>query len=129
VGGSQYADGLRRAQCRIVHCLPTLEHQQPGGFVLGLAAVQRVARIRLGQGSGGAVAIVGGACLLAVCHLTAHHTLPGGAALGIVAALSAGLLLGTMYIPYRKAYISGMNPLSFVTVFTFGEWGRCAAWQ
>ena len=26
-----------------------------------------------------------------------------------------------MYIPYRKAYISGMNPLSFVTIFTFGE--------
>ena len=33
----------------------------------------------------------------------------------------AGLLWGTMYIPYRKAYISGMNPLSFVTVFTVGE--------
>ena len=30
---------------------------------------------------------------------------------------------GTMYIPYRKAYISGMNPLSFVTVFTIGELG------
>jgi glucose uptake protein GlcU len=30
---------------------------------------------------------------------------------------------GTMYIPYRKAYISGMNPLSFVTVFTVGELG------
>ena len=28
---------------------------------------------------------------------------------------------GTMYVPYRKAYISGMNPLSFVTVFTVGE--------
>jgi drug/metabolite transporter (DMT)-like permease len=28
-----------------------------------------------------------------------------------------------MYIPYRKAYISGMNPLSFVTVFTFAELG------
>jgi drug/metabolite transporter (DMT)-like permease len=28
-----------------------------------------------------------------------------------------------MYIPYRKAYISGMNPLSFVTIFTFGELG------
>ncbi len=28
-----------------------------------------------------------------------------------------------MYIPYRKAYISGMNPLSFVTVFTVGELG------
>ena len=26
-----------------------------------------------------------------------------------------------MYIPYRKAYLSGMNPLSFVTVFTVGE--------
>ena len=30
---------------------------------------------------------------------------------------------GTMYVPYRKAYISGMNPLSFVTAFTFGELG------
>ena len=30
---------------------------------------------------------------------------------------------GTMYVPYRKAYISGMNPLSFVTIFTFGELG------
>jgi drug/metabolite transporter (DMT)-like permease len=74
-----------------------------------------------GRVVGGAVAIVGGACLLA--YATAQHanTLPGGAPLGITAALTAGLLLGTMYIPYRKAYISGMNPLSFVTVFTFGE--------
>ncbi len=32
-----------------------------------------------------------------------------------------------MYIPYRKAYISGMNPLSFVTVFTFGELGSVLA--
>jgi drug/metabolite transporter (DMT)-like permease len=76
-----------------------------------------------GRVVGGAVAIVGGACLLA--YATAQHanTLPGGAALGIVAALGAGLMFGTMYIPYRKAYISGMNPLSFVTVFTFGELG------
>lgn len=29
--------------------------------------------------------------------------------------------LKVLSIPYRKAYISGMNPLSFVTVFTFGE--------
>jgi len=28
-----------------------------------------------------------------------------------------------MYIPYRKAYLTGMNPLSFVTFFTFGELG------
>jgi drug/metabolite transporter (DMT)-like permease len=32
-----------------------------------------------------------------------------------------------MYVPYRKAYISGMNPLSFVTVFTFGELGTTLA--
>ncbi|NWG13434.1 MAG: EamA family transporter [Acidobacteria bacterium] len=70
---------------------------------------------------GGAIAIVTGACLLA--YATSQHG--GGssvrAAAGIGAALGAGLLWGTMYIPYRKAYISGMNPLSFVTVFTFGE--------
>jgi len=40
---------------------------------------------------------------------------------GIFAAAGASLLWGTMYVPYRKAYISGMNPLSFVTVFTVGE--------
>src|SRR6202034_4129819 len=31
------------------------------------------------------------------------------------------------YIPYRKAYISGMNPLSFVTAFTIGELGTMFA--
>jgi drug/metabolite transporter (DMT)-like permease len=76
---------------------------------------------------GGALAIVVGACLLAFA--TAHQaaTAPGGALLGILAALGAGVLWGTMYIPYRKAYISGMNPLSFVTVFTFGELGTVFA--
>jgi drug/metabolite transporter (DMT)-like permease len=76
-----------------------------------------------GRVVGGAVAIVGGACLLAYATSQHSNTLPGGAALGIVSALGAGLMFGTMYIPYRKAYISGMNPLSFVTVFTFGELG------
>jgi len=71
----------------------------------------------------GAVAIVGGACLLAYATSQKSTAAPGGAAVGIAAALTAGLLWGTMYIPYRKAYISGMNPLSFVTVFTFGELG------
>src|SRR5216110_3474776 len=28
-----------------------------------------------------------------------------------------------MYIPYRKAYITGMNPLSFIAFFTIGELG------
>jgi hypothetical protein len=32
-----------------------------------------------------------------------------------------------MYVPYRKAYLSGMNPLSFVTVFTVGELGTVLA--
>ena len=77
-----------------------------------------------GRVVGGAVAIVGGACLLAYATSQKSNGAPGGAALGIAAALTAGLLWGTMYIPYRKAYISGMNPLSFVTVFTFGELGR-----
>jgi len=74
---------------------------------------------------GGAAAIVVGACVLAYAT-TSHQTAAAphqGALLGIFAALGAGLLWGTMYIPYRKAYISGMNPLSFVTVFTFGELG------
>jgi drug/metabolite transporter (DMT)-like permease len=76
---------------------------------------------------GGAAAIVVGACLLA--YATQQHS-PGGpknTTLGVLAALGAGLLWGTMYIPYRKAYLSGMNPLSFVTVFTFGELGTVVA--
>jgi drug/metabolite transporter (DMT)-like permease len=70
---------------------------------------------------GGAIAIVIGATLLgyASSHTTASTS--AHATTGIVAALGAGLLWGTMYIPYRKAYLSGMNPVSFVTVFTVGE--------
>jgi len=70
---------------------------------------------------GGALAIVVGACLLAYATSRQAAGPPRAATFGILAALGAGLLWGTMYIPYRKAYISGMNPLSFVTVFTFGE--------
>jgi drug/metabolite transporter (DMT)-like permease len=70
---------------------------------------------------GGAGAVVFGATLLGLA--SAHQA--GGPThrlvAGILAALGAGLLWGTMYIPYRKAYLSGMNPLSFVTVFTVGE--------
>ena len=69
--------------------------------------------------AGGATAIVAGTCLLA--YASTHAAGNPRAAIGVVAALGAGLLWGTMYIPYRKAYISGMNPLSFVTIFTFGE--------
>lgn len=77
---------------------------------------------------GGAAAIVVGACILAYATSQhAHPGSPGASSLGIAAALGAGILWGTMYIPYRKAYISGMNPLSFVTVFTFGELGTVFA--
>lgn len=77
---------------------------------------------------GGAAAIVVGACILALATTHGGSTTSSGtASLGIAAALGAGVLWGTMYIPYRKAYISGMNPLSFVTVFTFGELGTVFA--
>jgi drug/metabolite transporter (DMT)-like permease len=76
---------------------------------------------------GGAIAIAFGACLLALATSTHTTALKGNASLGIIAALGAGVLWGTMYIPYRKAYISGMNPLSFVTVFTIGELGSVLA--
>jgi drug/metabolite transporter (DMT)-like permease len=78
---------------------------------------------------GGAAAIVIGACVLAYATTTHGGAASGqhAAVLGILAALGAGMMWGTMYIPYRKAYISGMNPLSFVTVFTFGELGTTFA--
>jgi drug/metabolite transporter (DMT)-like permease len=76
---------------------------------------------------GGASAIVVGACLVAYATQKHSGAGPSHATLGVLAALGAGLMWGTMYIPYRKAYISGMNPLSFVTVFTVGELGTTLA--
>src|SRR3979409_2294367 len=73
---------------------------------------------------GGALVMCVGAALLARASATqapAAHSMRG-----VWAALGAGILWGTMYIPYRKAYLSGMNPLSFVTFFTFGELGMMA---
>src|SRR6202049_3304295 len=64
---------------------------------------------------GGALVMCVGAALLAIASSTqapAAHYLRG-----VCAALGAGILWGTMYIPYRKAYLTGMNPLSFVTFF------------
>jgi drug/metabolite transporter (DMT)-like permease len=70
---------------------------------------------------GGAFLMFGGATLLAFA--SAVQAPPGDALRGVIAALAAGVLWGTMYIPYRKAYLSGMRPLSFVTFFTLGELG------
>jgi len=52
---------------------------------------------------------------------TVHAGVGQHAMRGVIAAIGAALCFGTMYVPYRKAYLSGMNPLSFVTAFTFGE--------
>lgn len=68
---------------------------------------------------GGGVIIFAGAILISAASTSqAGH---GSAVRGIAAALGAGLMFGSMYIPYRKAYITGMNPLTFLTYFTFGE--------
>ena len=78
----------------------------------------------------GAVAIVTAAVMLGFSTLdggTAEAAAGHHAFRGILAALGAGLMWGTMYIPYRKAYLSGMNPLSFVTAFTVGELGTVLA--
>ncbi len=70
---------------------------------------------------GGTLAILLSAFLLAFSSIHGAAVAPAHGAQGVVAALAAGLMWGTMYVPYRKAYLSGMNPLSFVTVFTVGE--------
>jgi len=70
----------------------------------------------------GTIAIVGAAIMLGLSSMhgagvpQSQHSVQG-----IVAAIGACIMWGTMYVPYRKAYLSGMNPLSFVTAFTVGE--------
>ena len=68
---------------------------------------------------GGALVMFAGAALLATAG--SKQAPPGHALQGVAAALAAGVMWGTMYIPYRKAYLTGMNPLSFITFFTVGE--------
>jgi glucose uptake protein GlcU len=69
----------------------------------------------------GALAIVAAAVMLGFSTIHSDGPHAGRAVGGILAAAGASLLWGTMYVPYRKAYVSGMNPLSFVTIFTVGE--------
>jgi glucose uptake protein GlcU len=70
---------------------------------------------------GGALVMCVGATLLAVASSSGQGPAAGHSLHGVWAALGAGILWGTMYIPYRKAYLTGMNPLSFITFFSFGE--------
>jgi glucose uptake protein GlcU len=79
-----------------------------------------------GAGRGRQVRVVTGVLLLFVAALliadaSAAQASRRDVVRGIAAALTAGVLWGTMYIPYRKAYLTGMNPLSFLTFFTVGE--------
>ena len=72
--------------------------------------------------------VLGGALLMfvgatALAWASAAQVPAKDAARGVAAALAAGALWGTMYIPYRKAYLTGMSPLSFITFFTVGELG------
>ena len=106
------------------HRFPAVEFKQPArnpwGFVFFNELRQAGWRRWTGV-LGGALVMCVGATLLAIASSTqapAAHSMRG-----VWAALGAGILWGTMYIPYRKAYLSGMNPLSFVTFFTFGELG------
>jgi glucose uptake protein GlcU len=71
---------------------------------------------------------LGAVLIVIAATMLGFSTLRGGslgqhAVEGVCAALGASLMWGTMYVPYRKAYLSGMNPLSFVTAFTVGELG------
>src|SRR5256886_9730958 len=90
------------------------------GFLL-FNELRNAGRLRWLAVVGGAAAMFCGATLLAVASSSTNTS--AAATRGIIAALAAGALWGTMYIPYRKAYLSGMNPLSFVAFFTIGELG------
>ena len=69
----------------------------------------------------GTVLIIAAAILLGFSSLQGGTSMGSHVGAGLFAALGASLMWGTMYVPYRKAYLSGMNPLSFVTAFTVGE--------
>ncbi|HEY0163262.1 MAG TPA: GRP family sugar transporter, partial [Edaphobacter sp.] len=75
----------------------------------------------------GGIAIVIAAVMLGFSTMHGDTAAASHAARGIIAAIGASFMWGTMYVPYRKAYISGMNPLSFVTAFTIGELGTVLA--
>ena len=87
-----------------------------------------------GAGAKNTIKVVLGAVLIVVAAIMlGFSTIHGGRAVGshamrgLLAAGGASLMWGTMYVPYRKAYLSGMNPLSFVTAFTVGELGTMFA--
>jgi drug/metabolite transporter (DMT)-like permease len=87
--------------------------------VLLFKELHRASWLRKAGVVGGAFVIFIGAILISAASTSQSGH--GNALRGIFAALGAGLMFGSMYIPYRKAYITGLNPLTFLTFFTFGE--------
>lgn len=83
--------------------------------------LQGAGRKQVAQVVLGAICIVLAAILLGFSTIHGSGSAAPHAVQGLLAAAGASLLWGTMYIPYRKAYISGLNPLSFVTAFTASE--------
>ena len=68
---------------------------------------------------GGALVMFVGAIVLSL--VSSSHAGSAHPIRGVAAALGAGLMFGSQYIPFRKAYITGLNPFTFLTFFTFGE--------
>jgi drug/metabolite transporter (DMT)-like permease len=89
--------------------------------------LQGASRMNLLKVLAGTCAIIGAAIMLGFSVLQGGGAHSSRALPGLLAALGASALWGTMYVPYRKAYLSGMNPLSFVTAFTVGELGTMLA--
>ncbi len=86
------------------------------------AGRSQIVRILLGS-----VAIVAAAIVLGFSTVHGAQHAGSHAIRGVAAALAASAMWGTMYVPYRKAYLSGMNPLTFVSAFTVGELGTMLA--
>jgi glucose uptake protein GlcU len=120
----QHAHRLRHPRRRPEHCLPLWNSNSLLGILWGALFFGELRGATGGQRTrviGGTIAMCIGATLLALA--STHEAARGSAARGVIAALGAGALWGTMYIPYRKAYLTGMSPLAFVTFFTVGELG------
>ena len=131
VGSGQHAHRLRHSRRGPGHRLSALEHKLPRRHPLGPAALRRIERRKPQEHRQGRSRRAGHRCRSRHARLQ-HHSHERRACRPRASAASlprigASLLWGTMYIPYRKAYISGMNPLSFVTVFTIGELGTMFA--
>ena len=73
---------------------------------------------------GGAGAVVFGATLLGLASAHQAGGPPHRLVTGILSALGAGGLGGTMYIPYRKAYLRGLIPSPLSRCLRWESWGQ-----